>query len=64
MKIADFGLSKVHDTNKLHTEDRGHIGYAAPEVLKGRNYNTKADVYSLGVILQEMFDIDVNSINI
>ncbi len=53
-------LSKVHETNKLHTEDRGHVGYCAPEVRKSQTYDTKADIYSLGVILQEIFNINVN----
>jgi serine/threonine protein kinase len=29
----------------------------APEVVNNRKYDTKADVYSLGVILGELFDI-------
>ncbi len=60
VKIADLGLSKVHDINKLHSRDRGHIGYSAPEVQNGEEYDTKADVYSLGVIMQKMFNISVN----
>jgi serine/threonine protein kinase len=32
--------------------------YAAPEVLTGRKYNTKADIHSLGVILDELFNIE------
>jgi hypothetical protein len=31
----------------------------APEVDGGK-YDTKADIFSIGVIFQELFDIDVN----
>jgi serine/threonine protein kinase len=35
------------ETDQLHSTDVGHQDYAAPEVRNGRNYNTKADVYSV-----------------
>jgi len=59
VKLADFGLAVVHDKH-THTQDVGSIKYIAPEVLKGRNYDTKADIYSLGVIIQNLFDIDID----
>jgi hypothetical protein len=31
----------------------------APEV-NGRRYETKADVYSLGVVLQDLFALELN----
>ena len=60
VKIADLGLAKLHELNKKHTQDRGHIKYMAPEVENGRNYDTRADIYSLGLVLKELFFIDVN----
>jgi hypothetical protein len=61
IKICDFGLIAIHKfTQQSHTEDRGHISYAAPEVLIGRKYDTKADIYSLGIILINLFDIDID----
>jgi serine/threonine protein kinase len=38
----------------------GTLRYIAPEILKSKKYNTKADIYSLGVMMEEMFNIDVN----
>jgi serine/threonine protein kinase len=61
IKICDFGLIAIHKfAQQSHTQDRGHIKYAAPEVLDGRKYDLKADIYSLGRILQNLFDIDIN----
>jgi hypothetical protein len=61
IKICDFGLIAIHKiAQQSHTKDRGHMRYAAPEVLNGRNYDTKADIYSLGIILINLFNIDIN----
>ncbi len=61
IKICDFGLIAIHKfAQQSHTKDRGHIRYAAPEVLDSRKYDFKADIYSLGRILINLFDIDIN----
>ena len=47
-KIADFGLAcyiKDHERSCC-----GSPGYIAPEMLKGAPYNSKADIFSAGVI--------------
>ncbi len=62
VKIADFGLAELHKfDDQTHTQGLGTVKYIAPEVMTGRNYDTKADIYSLAVITQELFDIDINS---
>ncbi|CAG2165280.1 unnamed protein product [Oppiella nova] len=33
----------------------------APEVSSDRSYNTKADVYSIGIFVEELFNIDINT---
>ena len=51
IKIIDFGFAKkVTSANGLHTLI-GTPGYVAPCILEGVGYGTKADVWSLGVIL-------------
>ena len=61
IKIADMGLAVLHKyKDQSHTQDRGHIHFAAPEVLESRKYDTRADIYSLGIILRKLFLIDVN----
>lgn len=60
--ISDFGLSKfsenVEDTLHLTTVPGTILGtfdYMAPEQLNGDRITERTDIYSLGVILYEMF---------
>lgn len=51
VKIADFGFAKrVFVPNSLTTQC-GTPGYVAPEILEGIAYDTKSDMWSVGVIL-------------
>jgi len=54
IKIGDFGLA-VNVYNLNYSEEVGTIGYMAPEILKGEIYSYEADLYSLGVIILEVF---------
>lgn len=71
IKIGDFGLACLESTNEtnrfsyasstespsIETRTRG-VGtpiYASPEQLKGDNYDSKSDMYSLGIILFELY---------
>ncbi|CAG2110669.1 unnamed protein product [Medioppia subpectinata] len=64
VKLCDFGLATVHDP-KRHTESRyehsvcGTFGYMAPEVILGKKYNHKSDIYSLHIIAEKLFNIDL-----
>ncbi|MCG8408403.1 MAG: protein kinase, partial [Phycisphaerales bacterium] len=53
MKIADVGQAKaeIDITGTL----AGTPVYMAPEVFHSRVYGTKADIYSLGLIMWEMW---------
>jgi sterile alpha motif and leucine zipper-containing kinase AZK len=53
VKICDFGLSCVKEKRAVVTESVGSPFWMAPEVLMGKPYNEKADVYSFGVLLYE-----------
>jgi len=58
IKVVDFGLIAIHEfADQTHSSDKGNIEYIAPEVLNGRKYDTKADIYSLGVVLRNLFDL-------
>jgi alpha-tubulin suppressor-like RCC1 family protein len=65
VKIADFNLSTLHEfAEQSHTKDVGAPKYTAPEVIRSREYGIKADIYSLGVIMENLFDLDVNRLKI
>jgi serine/threonine protein kinase len=32
----------------------------APEVMKSSKYGTKADIYSLGIVFEELFNLDLD----
>ncbi|KAK2980632.1 hypothetical protein RJ640_011440, partial [Escallonia rubra] len=60
LKIADFGVARVEAQNpKDMTGETGTLGYMAPEVLDGKPYNRKCDVYSFGVCLWEIYCCDL-----
>jgi len=51
IKIADFGFAKKVSSSKCLLTQCGTPGYVAPEILHGVPYGTKADLWSLGVII-------------
>jgi serine/threonine protein kinase len=55
VKLADFGFCKeLLKENDMTQTMVGSPIYMAPEVLKGLVYDSRADLWSLGVILYEM----------
>jgi len=50
VKIADFGLSKIIDQEKMMQTACGTPGYVAPEVLLAEGYGPEVDMWSIGVI--------------
>jgi serine/threonine protein kinase len=70
IKIADFGLAKsqiieeraieryaIDEVKIKNTEGIGTRLYSSPEQLKTTDYNYKSDLYSLGLIIAELFTI-------
>lgn len=55
IKIGDFGFCKPVENVAFTQTMVGSPIYMAPEILKNENYDSKADVWSLGVVLYEMF---------
>ena len=52
IKLGDFGFSTKSFEN--NNEDLGTFGYIAPEILAGKNYDYRVDLYSLGVVILEI----------
>eukprot|EP00727_Mastigamoeba_balamuthi_P005985 m51a1_g2005 putative serine threonine kinase (1105) ;mRNA; f:1236473-1242721 len=53
VKLSDFGLAAVKETNKTNTVC-GTVGWMAPEVLKEGKYSEKSDVFSFGMVMYEI----------
>lgn len=52
IKILDFGIA-THIGEEIDQKANASINYAAPEVLKNKQYSVQSDIYSLGTILFE-----------
>lgn len=55
VKICDFGFARAIESKTMITSIKGTPLYMAPELLREYPYNQKADLWSLGVILYELF---------
>jgi hypothetical protein len=54
-RITGFGLVTIHDNyGQIYTK------YTAPEIMTSKNYDIKSDIYSLGNIALQLFNIDIN----
>jgi len=68
IKLADFGLSVEHKSkSQSHSLYVGTERYMAPEVKVGGTknalkcrYTPSVDVYSIGVLIQDLFNVDFN----
>ncbi|EAR86022.1 Serine/Threonine kinase domain protein (macronuclear) [Tetrahymena thermophila SB210] len=54
IKIADFGFAKHNQDDDLLKSTLGTPITMAPEILNGKQYNEKCDIWSLGVIIYQM----------
>jgi len=51
VKLLDFGLA---DLGKAEKKSKGTIHYMAPEVVAKQNIDSRADIFSLGILFYEM----------
>ena len=62
IKIGDFGISKQLDLYKSYALSKSKLGtdyYISPELLDIGIYNEKTDIYSLGCIIYELFNLSI-----
>jgi len=59
-KISDFGISKKNEYENAYKKFsrmsvKGTVYWMAPEVVKGKGYSAKVDIWSVGCCVLEMF---------
>lgn len=60
IKLGDFGIAKVLEQTVAQAETQvGTPYYISPEIIKGRKYSLETDIWSLGIILYELWALDV-----
>ena len=54
IKLCDFGWSNYNNLNN-RTSFCGAFEYMSPEMINGESYNKSIDIWSLGILLYEMY---------
>lgn len=55
-KLGDFGTARNMESLTGGLSQKGTFNYMAPEVLNGTTYDTRVDVYSLGLMLYRLMN--------
>ncbi|KAL6056988.1 Serine/threonine-protein kinase pakD, variant 2 [Balamuthia mandrillaris] len=55
VKLGDFGfVAQLTEQQRKRNSSVGTVYWEAPEVISGDNYDTKVDIWSLGIMIREM----------
>src|SRR6185437_4002145 len=54
-RITDFGLAGLEEELRSEEAIAGTPAYMAPEQLEGKPFTVRSDIYSLGLLLYELF---------
>lgn len=55
-KLGDFGIARELDRNKTGLSQKGTFSYMAPEMYRGEPYDSRVDIYSLGIVLYKLMN--------
>lgn len=55
-KLGDFGIARKLAATQSSQSIKGTYNYMAPEVASGSNYDSRVDIYSLGIVLYRLLN--------
>ncbi|MBQ7957591.1 MAG: serine/threonine-protein kinase [Clostridia bacterium] len=55
-KLGDFGVSRQMEKTYASMSRKGTFNYMAPEVFYSKKYDSRADVYSLGLVMYKLLN--------
>ena len=55
VKVTDFGIAKAASTNTISSDVMGSVHYVSPEQARNGFVDARSDIYSLGIVMYEMF---------
>lgn len=53
-KLGDFGIARQLERTMSALSKKGTFSYMAPEMYRGEQYDSRADIYSLGIVLYKL----------
>lgn len=53
-KLGDFGIARELERSMGGFSKKGTYSYMAPEMYRGENYDGRADIYSLGIMMYKL----------
>ena len=55
-KLGDFGIARELERTMSGISKKGTYSYMAPEMYKGEKYDSRVDIYSLGIVLYKLMN--------